>query len=184
MKHLPRLTRLEQAVQHRRTEQPPAEVDEPITLLEGLRLFEYGIMDTPAPLGIRPGDDGRLHIVITEEKYSKSTNRFALHYAAMLAQLAPAFDAEWQDSGYMRLILLTEEEAKEAAAAIDRGDLEWRTGSKGLLWWAGEGAAKRVPYVFLARIDSTARVLRDQGETVNILADLRALLTEALEQEN
>jgi hypothetical protein len=84
----------------------------------------------------------------------------------------------------MRLILLTEEEAKEAAAAIDRGELKWRTDGKGLLWWADEGAAKGVPYVFLARIDSTARVLRDQGETVNSLADLRALLTEALEQEN
>ena len=83
----------------------------------------------------------------------------------------------------MRLILLTSEEAAAAIEAIDRGDLEYRA-SDASIWWASDDAAKRMPYTQIALIDSTARVLRDQGETVSSLADLQLLLAEALAQPN
>lgn len=170
---------MEQAIRHRRTVQPPAEADEPITLLEGLRLFRYGYQQ-PGELGIRLGDDGARHIVVTRPLAGKSSNPFDQDFDAWLSQLATSFDAEWYAAGCMRLILLTMEEAAAAIAAIDRGDLEYR-GHAASIWWGNEDAAKRLHYVQLDMIDSTARVLRDQGETVNSLADLRALLGEGLQ---
>ena len=172
---------MEQALQHRRTVQPPAEPEESITLLEGLRLFKYGYQDS-GPLGIRPGDDGERHIVVTWPRAGKSDNPFDQDFGAWLGQLAPAFDAEWQAAGCMRLILLDRDEAAAAVEAIDRGDLEYR-GRHASIWWGNDDAAKHMPYTQLALIDSTARVLCDQGETVNSLADLRALLAEALCQD-
>lgn len=168
-------------VQHRRTVQPPAEPDEPITLLEGLRLFQYGYQE-PGSLGIRLGEDGRRHIVVTWPRAGKGSNPFDQDFDAWLTQLATSFDAEWHAGGCQRLILLTREEAAAAIEAIDRGDLEYR-GLQASIWWGNDDAAKRIPYMQLALIDSTARVLRDQGETVNSLADLRALLAEALCQD-
>ncbi len=182
MKHLPRLTRLEQALQHRRSAQPPAEPDEPITLLEGLRLFQYGYQE-PGPLGLRLGADGERHIVVTWPRAGKSDNPFDQDFDAWLTQLATSFDAEWHAAGSVRLILLDRDEAAAAIEAIDRGDLEYR-GRHASIWWGNDDAAKHMPYTQLALIDSTARVLRDQGETVNSLADLRALLAEALATPN
>ena len=166
---------------HRRTVQPPAEPDEPITLLEGLRLFQYGYQE-PGPLGIRLGADGERHIVATWPRAGKSDNPFDQDFDAWLTQLATSFDAEWHAGGCVRLVLLTQEEAVAAIEAIDRGDLEYR-GLHTSIWWGTDDAAKRMPYMQLALIDSTARVLRDQGETVNSLADLRAMLAEALCQD-
>ena len=167
MKHLPRLTRLEATVKQRAGAHPAA-VDEPApALLDCLHLFEYEYMG-PAPLGVRVADDCRQHISVTDERHTD-----------WLTDVAAAFDAEWIVKGSPRLILLTREETQEAVAAIDRGGLEWRTGRPTLLWY-GVGAA--MPWTQLRRIDSTARVLRDQGEAVNSLADLRALLSEALDQ--
>lgn len=166
-----RLVQLEQAARSRADSQPPAD-DEPITLLESLELFRYGYME-PGALGIRTGADGAQHIVVTDSRH-----------ADCLTDAALRFDAEWHAAGCRRLVLLTREETEAAIAAIDRGDLEYRphayTGS--LLWWShgDDSAAQRVPYMELALIDSTARVLADQGETVCSLADLRALLCEAL----
>lgn len=178
MKHLSRLKRLEEMVQHRRTVQPPAEPDGPVTLLEGLRLFRYGYQQ-PGSLGVRLGEDGRRHIVVTCPRAGKGSNLFDQDFDAWLTRLATSFDAEWHAGGCMRLILLTREEAAAAIAAIDRGDLEYR-GHTALIWWGNEDATKRLPWMQLDMIDSTARVLRDQGETVDGLADLRALLVEAL----
>jgi len=172
---------LEQAIKHRRTVQPPAEPEEPITLLEGLRLFQYGISE-PGPLGIRLGADGERHIVVTWPRAGNGDNPFDLDFEAWLTQLATSFDAEWHAAGCVRLILLTSEEAAAAVEAIDRGDLEYR-GLHTSIWWGTDDAAKRMPYMQLALIDSTARVLRDQGETVNSLADLQLLLAEALCQD-
>ncbi len=176
------MTRLEQAIQHRRTVQPPAEPDEPITLLEGLRLFRYGYQE-PGSLGIRLGEDGARHIVVTWPRAGKSSNPFDQDFDAWLTQLATSFDAEWQAAGCIRLILLSREEAWAAIDAIARGDLEYR-GREASIWWAHDDAAKRLPYTRLALIDSTIRVLRDQGETVSSLLDLQLLLAEALAQPN
>lgn len=163
---------MEAAIQARRVAQPATlDDDPPVTLWEVLPLlFRYGYME-PGPLGIRAGGDGALHIVVT-----------ATRDADWLRDIAPRFDAEWHAAGCPRLLLLTRDETQDAVAAIDRGDLVCREGKPSWIWWASEGAAKTVPYVFLAQIESTAKVLRDQGEPVNSLADLRALLTEALNQ--
>lgn len=178
------MTRLEQALQHRRAVQPPAEPEETITLLEGLRLFQYGYRE-PGPLGIRLGEDGARHIMVTWPRAGKSDNPFDQDFDAWLTQLATSFDTEWNAGGCARLIMLDRDETAAAIEAIDRGDLYWRTDGKGLVWWGNDDAAKRIPYMQLALIDSTVRVLRDQGETVNSLTDLRALLGEALQcQEN
>lgn len=170
MRHLQRLTRLEQVVSHRRAEQPPAEPTEPPALLESLRLFRYGYGE-PGPLGIRAGSDGDRHIVVTDVRHTD-----------WLADVAARFDMEWHAAGCLRLLLMTREETAAAVAAIDRGDLVYRpheyTGS--LLWWGCDGS--RLPYAEMNLIDDAARVLIDQGETVNSLADLRSLLTEALLQ--
>jgi hypothetical protein len=175
------LTRLEQAIQHRRTEQPPADAERLITLLEAAPLlFACGFCQTPA-LGFRPGNDGRPHIVITCPRYGASTNRFDMDYDAMLDQLAPAFDAEWQAAGCPRLLLLTREQTTAAIEGIDRGELELRADLS--FWWGTDAAAKRIPWTEIDLLTSTARVLYDQGETVNSLADLRALLTEGLAQK-
>lgn len=176
------MKRLEEVIHHRRTVQPPAEPEEPITLLEGLRLLEYGCQQ-PGDLGIRLGEDGQRHIVVTWPRFGKSTNPFDQDFDAWLTQLATSFDVEWHAAGCMRLILLTSEEAAAAIEAIDRGDLEYRA-SDASIWWASDDAAKRMPYTQIALIDSTARVLRDQGETVSSLADLQLLLAEALAQPN
>jgi hypothetical protein len=173
---------LEQAVSHRRAEQPPAEAGAPITLQEAAPiLFRCGYYKEPS-LGFRAGEDGRLHIVVTYEHYGQSTNPFDLEHDAMLTQLAPAFDAEWQAAGCPRLLLLTREQAAAAVAAIDRGDLELRDDLS--FWWGADGAAKRIPWSEIDLLTSTARVLRDQGETVNSLEDFRALLAAALAEED